>query len=239
MPIYLLALATQFAADFVPSAIWSRRGWGVPVLTHARAMRVPILVDAALAPIGPHRGNRDAREHRGACSSSCRSSALLQVFARERQVRIDHALELSSAYRGTAMLLGDVIEADDEYTGTHSRDVVELVVAVADRLGLDPEKRQRAEFAALLHDVGKVKIPPEIINKPGPLDDAERALMNTHTIVGPGDARAGRRPPRRRRRHRPLVSRALGRRAAIPTGSPARRSRSKRASCARAMHGAR
>ena len=73
-----------------------------------------------------------------ACCSSCRSSALLQVFARERQVRIDHALELSSAYRGTAMLLGDVIEADDEYTGTHSRDVVELVVAVADRLGLDP-----------------------------------------------------------------------------------------------------
>jgi putative nucleotidyltransferase with HDIG domain len=110
--------------------------------------------------------------------------ALLQVFARERQVRIDHALELSSAYRGTAMLLGDVIEADDEYTGSHSRDVVDLVVAVADRLGLDPEKRQRAELAALLHDVGKVKIPPEIINKPGPLDDAERALMNTHTIVG-------------------------------------------------------
>jgi HD-GYP domain-containing protein (c-di-GMP phosphodiesterase class II) len=109
---------------------------------------------------------------------------LLQFFARERQVRINQALELSHAYRGTAMLLGDVIEADDEYTGAHSRDVVELVLGVADRMGLDPTQRQRAEFAALLHDVGKVKIPPEIINKPGPLDKTERALMNTHTIVG-------------------------------------------------------
>ena len=57
------------------------------------------------------------------------------------------------------MLLGDVIEADDEYTGSHSRDVVDLVVSVADKLGLGTRDRQRAEFAALLHDVGKVKIP--------------------------------------------------------------------------------
>jgi putative nucleotidyltransferase with HDIG domain len=110
--------------------------------------------------------------------------ALFWTFAKERQRRIDHALQLSTAYRGTAILLGDVIEADDEYTGAHSRDVVELVLEVADRLGLDPRERQRAEFAALLHDVGKVKIPSEIINKPGPLDHDERELMNTHTIIG-------------------------------------------------------
>jgi HD-GYP domain-containing protein (c-di-GMP phosphodiesterase class II) len=41
-----------------------------------------------------------------------------------------------------------------------------------------------AEFTALLHDVGKLRIPSTIINKPGPLDDEERALMNTHTILG-------------------------------------------------------
>ena len=82
------------------------------------------------------------------------------------------------------MLLGDVIEADDAYTGSHSRDVVDLALAVADRLGLGPAERQQVEFAALLHDVGKVKIPAEIINKPGPLDDDERTLMMTHTVVG-------------------------------------------------------
>ena len=41
-----------------------------------------------------------------------------------------------------------------------------------------------AEFAALLHDVGKVKMPAALINKPGALDDEERELMKTHTIVG-------------------------------------------------------
>src|SRR5213076_2940070 len=105
-------------------------------------------------------------------------------FARERKQRIDHTLELSSAYRGTALLLGDVIEADDAYTGSHSRDVVELSMAVADRLGLDAEGRRSAEFVALLHDVGKVKIPAAIINKPGPLDGEEWAIMRMHTIEG-------------------------------------------------------
>jgi HD-GYP domain-containing protein (c-di-GMP phosphodiesterase class II) len=92
---------------------------------------------------------------------------LLAYFARERKTRIDHALELSHAYRGTALLLGDVVEADDEYTGLHSQDVVALVLGVAERLGLDPQARREAEFTALLHDVGKVKIPKEIVNKPG------------------------------------------------------------------------
>jgi HD-GYP domain-containing protein (c-di-GMP phosphodiesterase class II) len=183
VPLYLAALAAQFAADFIPGAIWSRTAFGVSLVEHARSMRVTFLVDAALAPVGLVVAIA-AGERVWAVLVVLPLVVLLQVFARERQVRIDHALELGHAYRGTAMLLGDVIEADDEYTGAHSRDVVGLVLGVADRLGLDPKERQRAEFAALLHDVGKVKIPPEIINKPGPLDNTERALMNTHTIVG-------------------------------------------------------
>jgi HD-GYP domain-containing protein (c-di-GMP phosphodiesterase class II) len=109
---------------------------------------------------------------------------LLRVFALERTARIDQALELSHAYRGTAFLLGDVVEADDAYTGSHSRDVVELVLAVVDRIGLDVRIRKRAEFAALLHDVGKIRIPNEVIHKPGPLDADEWALMKTHTLEG-------------------------------------------------------
>jgi HD-GYP domain-containing protein (c-di-GMP phosphodiesterase class II) len=110
--------------------------------------------------------------------------ALLRNFSRERKQRIDHALELSNAYRGTAFLLGDVVEADDAYTGTHSRHVVDLVMAVADDLGLSEADRRDAEFVALLHDVGKIRIPGSIINKPGPLDAEERALMETHTVIG-------------------------------------------------------
>ena len=92
--------------------------------------------------------------------------ALLAVFAGERRRRLDHALELSNAYRGTALLLGEMIEHDDTYTGNHSKDVVGLALAVGDRLGLDDEGR-RLEFGALLHDIGKIAVPKEILHKPG------------------------------------------------------------------------
>jgi putative nucleotidyltransferase with HDIG domain len=82
------------------------------------------------------------------------------------------------------MLLGDVVEADDAYTGSHSRGVVELSLAVADQLGLDSHRRRNVEFAALLHDVGKIAVPKEIINKTGPLNDEEWAIMHRHTIEG-------------------------------------------------------
>jgi putative nucleotidyltransferase with HDIG domain len=82
------------------------------------------------------------------------------------------------------MVLAEVVDADDAYTGRHTRDVVELSTAVADHLGLDDERRRNVEFGALLHDVGKVAIPNEILNKPGALDEAEWRVMRTHTIEG-------------------------------------------------------
>ena len=62
---------------------------------------------------------------------------LVARLGREREQKNDKVLELKNAYQGTSYLLGDMIEADDAYTGSHSRDVVELVLGVADRLGLD------------------------------------------------------------------------------------------------------
>ena len=77
-----------------------------------------------------------------------------------------------------------MVEADDAYTGSHSRGVVELSLRVARRMRLDATALRRVEFAALLHDVGKISIPKEIINKKGPLDEAEWDLMRTHTVEG-------------------------------------------------------
>ena len=110
--------------------------------------------------------------------------AMLGMFARERQQRFNYTLELSSAYRGTAQVLSDVIEADDEYTGLHSRQVVDLAVAVADQLGLEANARLNVEFGALLHDVGKIRVPAEIIHKAGKLTDEEWAIIRRHTIEG-------------------------------------------------------
>ena len=182
-PVYVGAFAAQLTVDFVPNAIWSRHAWRIPLLEQMRSMRTSVLVDCALAPVGLVVAFASRGQVWG-LFAVLPLVVLLHVFARERQGRLDHALELSAAYRGTAMLLGEMIEADDEYTGSHSRDVVDLVLAVSDKLNLDPRTRRQAEFAALLHDVGKVKIPAEIINKPGKLDGDEWALIKTHTVLG-------------------------------------------------------
>src|SRR5207245_2668612 len=75
-------------------------------------------------------------------------------------------------------------EADDYYTASHCRSVVELTAAVATELALAPPVRQELEMAALLHDVGKIAIPKEILNKPAKLTDEEFELMKTHTVEG-------------------------------------------------------
>jgi putative nucleotidyltransferase with HDIG domain len=182
-PLYVGALAAQFALDFASAAVYERLTQGVLPSVQLRAMSLVWLVDATLASVGLAIAFAAVESSYGVLLA-LPLIVLLSVFARERQMRIDHALELSSAYRGTAFLLGDVVEADDAYTGSHSRDVVELTLAVADELGLGPRERRDAEFAALLHDVGKVRTPKEIINKPGKLTDEEREIIKQHTIDG-------------------------------------------------------
>jgi HD-GYP domain-containing protein (c-di-GMP phosphodiesterase class II) len=151
--------------DTVRAAIWSYR---IDAVLSPLALAVAVLaVDAPLALL-----------------VVCPLVWLLAVFSRERQGRYAAALELSRAYRGTVMLLSDVVGSDDDYTGAHSRSVVELAVRVGDELGLDDDSRQELEFAALLHDVGKLAIPKEIINKPGALTRDEYELVKTHTVEG-------------------------------------------------------
>src|SRR5438105_801827 len=183
LPLYAAALAAQFALDFFSSALRERLGLGISPRKLLGFIRWAWFVDLALAPVGLAIAMA-ARQQHAAVLLAVPLVALLRFFAREREQGLDHALELSQAYRGTALLLGDVVEADDAYTGSHSRDVVDLVLAVCDELGLPPRERRNAEFVALLHDVGKIRIPSEIIDKPGPLDAEERAIINTHTIEG-------------------------------------------------------
>jgi HD-GYP domain-containing protein (c-di-GMP phosphodiesterase class II) len=109
---------------------------------------------------------------------------LFHMFSEDRRERYSKTLELNRAYRGVVMLLSDVVEHEDDYTAQHSRSVVELVNAVADELGFDPSQRQELEFAAMLHDVGKIAIGTEILNKPAALTAEEYELIKTHTIEG-------------------------------------------------------
>jgi HD-GYP domain-containing protein (c-di-GMP phosphodiesterase class II) len=109
---------------------------------------------------------------------------LLEIFSRDRRERYAAALELNRAYRGTVMVLSDILEFDDEYTAHHSRSVLELVDAVADELGIAEGDRRELEFAAMLHDVGKISIPKEILHKSSALTQSEFEVIKSHTIEG-------------------------------------------------------
>jgi putative nucleotidyltransferase with HDIG domain len=183
-PIYLLALLAQFIFDFSAAEIRSLLVDGTPVRAQLRLQAPVYMLDGALAPIGLLTAYAAISLDPAICLLTVPLAPVLAYLSRERRARIDQALELSNAYQGTALLLGDVVEADDAYTGSHSRGVVELSLAVAEELGLDSRQRRNVEFAALLHDVGKIAVPREIINKPGALDDEEWKIMRQHTIEG-------------------------------------------------------
>jgi HD-GYP domain-containing protein (c-di-GMP phosphodiesterase class II) len=183
-PVYMLALLAQFGFDFAAAAVRERLVDGTSPWRLVKLLAPVYALDGALAPIGLLVAFAALALSPALCLMIVPLAGVLAVLSRERQARIDQALELSSAYQGTAMLLGDVVEADDAYTGSHSRGVVELSLAVSDRLGLDSRQRRNVEFAALLHDVGKIAVPKEIVNKPGQLDTEEWAVMHRHTIEG-------------------------------------------------------
>ncbi len=72
----------------------------------------------------------------------------------------------------------------DRYTGEHSAAVADLAVKLAQELQLPEDQIETIRLGALVHDIGKVAIPDNILNKPGALNAAERALVEQHTIVG-------------------------------------------------------
>jgi putative nucleotidyltransferase with HDIG domain len=181
--IYLAALAAQFALDLAVNVARDRFELGVPPRVSLTNLRWIYAGDALLAPLGLLAAAAATIEP-WLFALVLPQVVLLEVFARERQRRLDGALELRHAYQGTSALLAELLEDDDEYTGMHSRDVVDLAVAVATELGLDSRQVRDTEFAALLHDIGKIVVPKEIINKAGPLNDEEWAVMHTHTIEG-------------------------------------------------------
>jgi putative nucleotidyltransferase with HDIG domain len=183
VPIYALAVVAQAASSLIynVSVHWlirreSPKATAVPVLWSER-------IDAMLAPLG-YLVAAAAYDTPVLVFAVAPLLWLLWVFSHERAERYAAALELHQTYRGTVMVLSDVVEADDNYTASHCRSVVELAVATAEELGLDHREQQELETAALLHDVGKIAIPKEILNKPAKLTDDEFELMKSHTVEG-------------------------------------------------------
>ena len=182
-PLYTAAFAAQVGTDVAATTLAEWIALQIPPRLQIAVLLRVYMVDALLTPVGLMAAfAADGAPYRALLVLPL--VALIGTFAQEREAHVVNALQLSDAYRGTALLLGDVLEDKDAYTASHSLGVVSLSLAVADRMRLDPAARRRVEFGALLHDIGKIAVPVEILNKPAPLDADEWAVMKLHTIEG-------------------------------------------------------
>ena len=84
----------------------------------------------------------------------------------------------------TVTALSDAVDAKDRYTSGHSKRVAEYSRRIAERLGKSKAEQDEIYRAGLLHDVGKIRIPAEIINKPGRLTDEEFNIIKIHPVTG-------------------------------------------------------
>ncbi|HXZ56737.1 MAG TPA: HD domain-containing phosphohydrolase [Gaiellaceae bacterium] len=96
----------------------------------------------------------------------------------------EHEERAQRLYRETLASLSNALEAKDAVTSRHTEEVVRLAVGVAAELELELELVRNVELGAVLHDIGKVRVPESILNKPGPLTEEEWAVMRTHPEIG-------------------------------------------------------
>jgi putative nucleotidyltransferase with HDIG domain len=183
--ILVLALAAQLAFDFLASVVRDRMFGELDLRGLLEEVGPIYAIDLALSLLGVAAALASiAAQSQISLLLIVPLFAVLRFFSRERHERLEQLAELNDAYQGTARLLGDVVEADDAYTGMHCKSVVRLALDVAEALDLDADRTRNVEFGALLHDVGKIAIPKEIINKPGKLDEREWEIIKTHTVEG-------------------------------------------------------
>jgi diguanylate cyclase (GGDEF)-like protein len=112
---------------------------------------------------------------------------LLQTVADQLGSALRSALlyeQLDRAYLGTAEALATALEAKDSYTAQHAHSIVQWAEAVGRQLGMEEAQLRDLRYGAVFHDIGKIAVPEAILNKQGPLNDAEREIMQRHTIVG-------------------------------------------------------
>jgi GAF domain-containing protein len=125
---------------------------------------------------GPRRGAPSRRDER----------LLLGVADQALLAMTNRALvdQLQTSFLATVEALGNALDLKDQYTNDHALALVGLCTAVAERLGLDEAGVRDVSFAAALHDIGKIGIPQEVLNKPGRLTAEEFELMKLHPELG-------------------------------------------------------
>jgi HD-GYP domain-containing protein (c-di-GMP phosphodiesterase class II) len=116
-----------------------------------------------------------------------RQLRLLAGLAHQARLAIEgaeHYESLERTFLSTVAALANALEAKDEYTSTHARWITDMSLLVGKELELDRDALKRLELGALFHDIGKIGIPSEILQKPGPLTDEEFEIVKEHPELG-------------------------------------------------------
>jgi len=112
---------------------------------------------------------------------------LLKAIALQAALAIENARVYENLHRGylqTIKLLTEAMQARDHYTYTHSQNVTKYALKIADEMKLNEDEMKALEHACQLHDLGKIGIKDDILNKPGSLTDQEWAEIKTHPSIG-------------------------------------------------------
>lgn len=116
----------------------------------------------------------------------------LEVFQKELKNKVEEQTvelreqqgKLKESYLQTVIALSEAVDAKDRYTSGHSKRVAEYSKMIAERMGKTKLEQEMIYRAGLLHDVGKIRIPIDIINKPGKVTDEEYNLIKIHPVTG-------------------------------------------------------
>jgi diguanylate cyclase (GGDEF)-like protein len=112
---------------------------------------------------------------------------LLRGISDQAAVALERARSyenLEETFVSTVEALANALEANDEYTSSHTRWITDMALRVGEALGFEGSELKRLELGALFHDIGKIGIPTSILLKPGPLSTEERRIMETHPELG-------------------------------------------------------
>jgi diguanylate cyclase (GGDEF)-like protein len=146
--------------------------------------------DLALAPLrteGKLDGFIAVRDPLDGEHSSEELLRLLGGISHQAAVALERARSfenLEQTFVSTVEALANALEANDEYTSSHTRSITDMALKVAGELGFDPAALKRVELGALFHDIGKIGVPTSILLKPGPLTPEERKIIELHPELG-------------------------------------------------------
>ena len=163
--LLLAALGGQFVVDFTVSTLNYAIARGASLTAQLRDWWV-YGIDAALSPIGLVVAE-DIHATPAAALALVPMLGLLAVFARERHQRLEGLLELNRAYHGVARVLVDVVEADDTYTGEHSKSVLDLTLAGPSSSGSAPRSAETSSSRRCFTTSARSRSPRRSSTNPG------------------------------------------------------------------------